>query len=156
MLYILPGIPPNFCLFSSFSFTFSPNHPKISLVSWCFKPSQSQGIISELKTNFSLPPSYSFHKSLYYKSLFLKPKLKLYPQFRNAKPEAKKNNDTCFGAYLHSAGTQHGNLHQLSVTLSRVTYFILRSNTGTYVGHSHHRKYSGKVLEKMQVNGLEG
>ena len=28
---------------------------------------------------------------------------------------------TRFGAYLHPAGTQHANLHQLSVTMSRVT-----------------------------------
>ena len=32
---------------------------------------------------------------------------------------------TCFGAYLYSAGIQHRNLHQLSVTMSRVTCFIL-------------------------------
>ena len=32
---------------------------------------------------------------------------------------------TCFGADLYSAGTQHGNLHQLSVTMSRLTFFIL-------------------------------
>ena len=33
------------------------------LVIWCFKPSQPQRIISGLKINFSLSPSYSFHKS---------------------------------------------------------------------------------------------
>ena len=31
------------------------------------------------------------------------------------------HNNTCFGAYLYSVGIQHGNLHQLSVTTSRVT-----------------------------------
>ena len=38
----------------------------------------------------------------------------------------------------------------------RVTYFILRAYTGTGVNHSQHRKKSGDVLEKMQVNGPEG
>ena len=57
-------------------------------VSWCFEPSQPQRIImSGLKTNFSLSPySYLFNKSLYHKFLFLKPQLKLYPQFWNANP----------------------------------------------------------------------
>ena len=36
------------------------------------------------------------------------------------------------------------------------TYFILRAYTGAGVSHSQHRKKSGEVLEKMQVNGLEG
>ena len=57
--------------------------------------------------------------------------------------------------YSHSADTQHGNLHRLSVTMSRVTYFILQAYTGTGVSHSRHRKNSGEVLEKMQVNGPE-
>ena len=39
---------------------------------------------------------------------------------------------------------------------SRVTYFILRAYTGTGVSQSEHRKKSGEVLEKMQVNGPEG
>ena len=39
---------------------------------------------------------------------------------------------------------------------SRVTYFILRAYTGTGVSHSQRRKKMGEVLEKMQVNGLEG
>ena len=33
--------------------------------------------------------------------------------------------NTRFRAYLYSAGTEHGSLHQLSVTMRRVTYFIL-------------------------------
>ena len=41
-------------------------------------------------------------------------------------------------------------------TMSRVTYFILRANTGTGVSRSQHRKNSGEVLENMQVNGPEG
>ena len=47
-------------------------------------------------------------------------------------------------------------LHQLTVAMSRVTYFILRAHTGIDVSHSHHRKNSGEILEKMQVNGPEG
>ena len=67
----------------------------------------------------------------------------------------QKNNNTCLGAYLYSAGTQHGSLHQSSVTMHRVTDFILRANTGTGVSRSQHRKNSGEVLENMQVNGPE-
>ena len=70
--------------------------------------------------------------------------------------KTRKNNDTCFGTYLYSAGIQHGNLHQLSATMSRVTYFILQANTGTGHNHSRQRKNSGEVMEKMQVNGQEG
>ena len=33
---------------------------------------------------------------------------------------------TCFGAYLYSLGTKHGNLHQSSVTTSRVTFLFCR------------------------------
>ena len=40
----------------------------------------------------------------------------------------------------------------LSVTISRVTYFIMRAHTGTDVGRSQYRKNSGEDLEKMQVN----
>ena len=36
---------------------------------------------------------------------------------------------------------------------SRVTCFILQAYTETGVSHSQHRKKSGEVLEKMQVNG---
>ena len=61
----------------------------------------------------------------------------------------------CIGDYLY-AGTKHRNLHQLSGTMSRVTYFILRAHTGTGFNHSQHRKNSGEVLEKLQVSGLEG
>ena len=47
---------------------------------------QPHRITSGLNTNFTLSPSYSFHKSSYHMS--------------------------CFWAYLYSAGTQHGNLHR--------------------------------------------
>ena len=51
------------------------------------------------------------------------------------------------GACLYSTGTKQGNLHQLSVTTSRVTYFILRAQTGTGVSHRQQRKNSGEVSE---------
>ena len=60
-----------------------------------------------------------------------------------------------FRAYLYSAATKQVNLHKLSVTTSRVSYFILRAHTGTGVSHSQHRRNSGEVLEKMQVNAPE-
>ena len=67
-----------------------------------------------------------------------------------------QKNNTYFGAYLYAVGTQHGNMLQLSVTTSRVTYFILRVHTGTGVSHSQHRKSLEEVWKKMQVNGTEG
>ena len=60
--------------------------------------------------------------------------------------KTQKNNQTCFGTYLYSAGTQHGNLHQMPVMMSRVTYFVLRAQTRTGVNHSQHRKNSGEVF----------
>ena len=70
----------------------------------------------------------------------------------NFETQTQKSKNTCFGAYLYSAGTQHKNLHHLSVAISRVTCFILRANTGTGVSNSQHRKNSEAVSEKMQVN----
>ena len=40
--------------------------------------------------------------------------------------------------------------------MSRMTYFIVRAHIRTGVSHSQHRKHAGEVLEKMQVNGVEG
>ena len=73
----------------------------------------------------------------------------------NFEMPTRKQNKTCFRAYLNSAGTQHRSLHQSSGMMSRVTYFILRAHIGTNVSHMYHRKNSVEVLEKMQVNGLE-
>ena len=50
--------------------------------------------------------------------------------------KAQKNSNTCFGACLYSAGTQHRNLHHMSVTMYRVTYLIRRAYTRTGVSHS--------------------
>ena len=118
------------------------------LVSWCFEPSQPRGITSGLNTNFNLSPSYSFHKSLYHKSFLLKPQLKFYPQFRNAKPAKQKH---MFWSLFIFRG-----LSTREPASGRATYFILLAYTGTGVSHSQHTKKSGEVLEKMQVNELKG
>ena len=88
-------------------------------VSWCFESCQPQRIISGLKTNFSLSPSYSFHKSLYHKSVFSQTTAPILSTISERK--TTKTN-TYLGAYLYSASTQHGNLNQLCVTTSRMTY----------------------------------
>ena len=51
----------------------------------------------------------------------------------NFEMSARKHNNTCFGAYLYSAGTQHENLHQLSGMTSKETDFILRVHARTGV-----------------------
>ena len=57
---------------------------------------------------------------------------------------------------IYFVGTQHRNLHQLPVMISRVTCFILRAYTGTSVSHNQHRKTWERFWKKMLVNGLEG
>ena len=79
------------------------------LVSRCFEPGQPQKITSGLNTNFSLSPSYSFHKSI------------ITPQVIFAQTAAQilstiserntRNIITRFGADFFSASPQHGNLH---------------------------------------------
>ena len=108
---------------------------KGDLASWYFEPIQPQGIISGLKTNSSFSPSHSFHKSPHHRPLFLKSKLKLYPQFWNANPE--KQQHMVWNLFLFR-GHSTRELHQGSVTRNRVTY--LQVNTGTGVSHSQHRK----------------
>ena len=49
-----------------------------------------------------------------------------------------------------SRDAQHGNLHQLSVTMSRVTFLILRAHTGTGLSHSQHKKNSEGVSKKYR------
>ena len=91
----------------------------------------------------SLSPSYSFHKSSYHKSLFSKTTAQIISTISEHKP---RKAITYFGAYSYSAGTQHGNLQQLSVLMSRVTYFILQAHTGTGASRSQHRKNSGECF----------
>ena len=93
------------------SFSILMNCLSADTVSWCYEPSLPQQIISGLSTKFNPSPSYSFLKTLYHKSLFLKSlskssnkkptqhtyiwkntpislkKTKLYPQFWNTNPE---------------------------------------------------------------------
>ena len=71
----------------------------VKLVSWCSEPSQPHRITSGLETNSTLSPSYSFRKSLYHKSLFLKPQLKVYSPFRSANQKTKTKKKR-FGAYF--------------------------------------------------------
>ena len=89
------------------------------LVSWCFEPSQPQRITSRLNTNFTLSPSYSFHKSSYHKS--------------------------CFGAYLYSADTQHGNLPPAGWPI-----LLCGPTQETYVSHSQHRKNRERFWKKCR------
>ena len=107
-----------------------------------------------IENNFNLSPRYSFHKSLHQKSLFLKPQLKFYPQFRT---QSQKNNNTRIGAYLYFAGTQHGNLHParwpilfcgstqepvLATANTRKIRERLRENAGEWTGRAEIRKKS--------------
>ena len=63
--------------------------------------------------------------------------------------------DTCSGAYLFSAATQHDNLHPSSVTTNRVTDFILQAYTGTGVPTANTGKNSGEVLEKNKCREID-
>ena len=96
-------------------------------VSLCFEPSYPQRITPGLNTNFTVSPSDSFHRSSYHKSC------------------------CCFFCLFIFRG--HSTWEPAS---SRLIYFILRAYTGTSVSQSQHRKKSGEVSEKMQVNGPEG
>ena len=90
------------------------------LVSWCFEPSQPQRIASGLNTNFTLSPTYSFHKSSYHKSCFLS--LFIFCGHSTRKPASSW------------------------VTYFILTYFILRAYTGT--DHSQHMKKIGRGFGK--------
>ena len=153
------------------------------LVSWYCEPCQPQRIISGLKTNFILSPGYSFHKSSYCKSLFLRQELPVTyfiqkPTQHNttqltsyftehinlsrkgkilsiiAKGNPRKTVTHVLGNIYIPRASQHGNLRQSSVTMSRVTFFVQQTHTGTRVSYSQHRKNWGQVfLGEMQVNG---
>ena len=83
------------------------------LVSRYFEPGQPQRIISGLKTNFSLSPTYLLHKSLYQKSSFFffsNHNSNYIHNFGTQTHTHTKNKTTkkCFRACLHSAGSQQG------------------------------------------------
>ena len=97
-----------------------------NLVSWCVEPSQPQKITSGLDTNFTLSPSYSFHKLSYHKSCFLS--LSIFRGHSTREPPPGR------------------------VTF----FFILRSHIGTMCQPRPTQDKSGEGLETMQVNGPEG
>ena len=51
---------------------------------------------------------------------------------------------------LTFAGTQHGNLHQLPVTMSKVTHFILRGYTGTCISFQLTQEELGRGFGKNE------
>ena len=74
------------------------------LVNWCFESSQPHRAENKLQ-----PTTMLFILQVMIPQVFFSNhKFKFYPQFWNPNPD-KQN--TCVGAYLYSAGTQHGNLH---------------------------------------------
>ena len=81
-------------------------------------------------------------------SLFLKPQLKFYPQFRNAKPEEEKNMSWRLFIFREHSTRE--------LASSRVTYFILRAYAGRVLATANTGKTQEKIWEKMQVNGPEG
>ena len=86
--------------------------------------------------------------------IFHRPQQKLSESkncIHNFEMQNQKNNKTCFTAYLYSAGTHYQNMHRLSVTTRRVTYFILRAHMRAGVSHRQHRK----TLEKFWKNAGE-
>ena len=103
----------------------SATPPFLKSVSWYFEPSQPQRITSGLNTNFTLSPSYSFHRSSYYKSCFVL-------------------------AYLYSADTQHGNLPPAGWPV-----LFCGPTQEPCVRHSQHRKSRERFWKKMQVNWSE-
>ena len=70
---------------------------------------------------------------------------------------------TCFGAYLYLVGTQHGNPHRLSLTMNRMTHFILRTHTGglhqqqlQQNKQTKNKKTRETFRKKMDLNIREG
>ena len=126
--------------------------PKFWLVS-SLSPVNHKGLKKGLKINFNLCPSYSFHKSLDHKSPFLETQLKVYPHF----PTTNQEKQPCiFCSLFIFRGHSTRDLHQLSVTMSRVTYFIMWAHTGTGVTHSQQTKSSGEVWKKYRWLGRRG
>ena len=81
------------------------------LVSWCFEPTQPQGITSGLKINLILSPSYSFHEPFCHKSSFSS---NHYPNYiDNFGTQTHKISNTCLGAYFYSRA--HSTLESASI-----------------------------------------
>ena len=120
------------------------------LVSWCFEPGHPQRMMSRLKTNFILCPSYSFRKTFIPQVSFSLTTTQIISTTSECK--SRKTIIQVLELIYIPRAVNTGNLHQLSVTMSRMTYFILRASTGTAVNHSQQRRSSGEIFEKMQVN----
>ena len=122
------------------------------LVRWCFEPCQPQRILSGLKTNSSLSPSYLIYRSLNYKSsttvlkyftqepiqhnpLYFMEHCSLSRKVKTILTISKCHSGNTLThvleSILSSAGTQRRNLHQSSAMTSWVTHFILWTYTGT-------------------------
>ena len=101
------------------------------LVSWCFQPSQPQGITLRLNTNFNLSLSYWFHISLYHKSFFPpKTTTQILSTISERKIKTEKQLHMLWSLFIFR---QHSTREPAS---SRVTYFILLAHAGTDVSHS--------------------
>ena len=61
-----------------------------------------------------------------------------------------------FGASSYSTDTHQGNLHQSSVTMSRMTYFILRVHSGTCLTTNNTEKKEEKKKLRRSFGENEG
>ena len=95
---------------------------RTQLVSWCFEPGQPQRNTSGLKTNFTLSPNYSFHKPFDHKSLYSQTTTQILSTVSERKPRRTKH--VLEPIYSRGHSTR-------DTASSRVTYFILRADTGT-------------------------
>ena len=94
------------------------------LLSWCFEPSQPQRITSGLKTNFTLSPSYSFHKSSYHKSCFFS--LFIFRGHSTREPASSRVTNFILRAYT-GTGVSHSQHREKSGE-------ILEKNAGEWNG----------------------
>ena len=116
------------------------------MVSWCFEPSQPQRITSGLNTNFTLSPSYSFHKSSHH--LFFEP---IYTPRAISTGTRILHSDP-----LHSAGDQHGNPHPaqrptpLRGRSAREPAPCTATHSTPQASHSQHRRNRERSREKKK------
>ena len=108
-------------------------------VCWCFQPSQSQRIISRVKTNFNLLATlrtlnHSFSTTLLKYFTWKITEHDFQPSERN-RYTAQRHIlwSLIYNPRAPSVGTC---IKRLSLTLSTVTYFIVRAYEGTCSSHS--------------------
>ena len=115
-----------------------------SLVSWSSEPSQLQRVTSGLKTNFSLSLSKLSIPQV------ITPQVSFSQILSTISERRPRKTITGFGAYLYSAGTQHGNLHPagwLTLFCGPTQELVLATaNTGK----------TWERFGKMQLNGPGG